>query len=240
MKPPKKEEILLNLTAQNNYSVEDATLIIQTIYDFVQRLTSTRDSNTLTISVLTELDCMPDKDMRAIKHWLIETIKSDSTFKYAYNHLAVFWNRDPGAFFLYDIIDISVEQLDQLIASELKAQKKDKKPNQKDKLTNDELKNLKESLKEYVNYPSIPEFNKTIDALNESKMLLGNNNLEFAAGTLILYKAFCKKTVEFNFWLSSCAKEMNRSYTNYKPANAQLTEKTKIVKVKYPFLDNLS
>lgn len=240
MKQPNVDEIILNLTTQNNYTGEKASQIVQILHDYIKKLTTIRHSKVLTIKTLKELDGIPDNDMRVVKHWLIESLRTDDTFKYAYNHLATFWNRDPGAFYTYNLIDIPDDRVTLLIASETQAQEVHDKHSQKSSLTHDELEKVKESLKEYVNFISISKFYETITALNESKMLLGNSNLEFAAVTLILYKTYCKKSVEFKFWLSAFAEKLNRSYTNYKPANKQLSQKKKKVLIKCPFLDTIS
>jgi hypothetical protein len=208
---------------------------------------------------------MPELDMRTIKHWLIESFSSDNTFKYAYNLLAKFWNNDPGAFSVYKIKYLPDKYLYSQMESEKQAQKNreqseelanylkglkrinDKvkltaevKPTVEVKLTRDELKKLKENLQDSINFTSISKFNETIDALNNSRMLLGNTNIEFAAVAIILHKAFCKKNIEFNFWLSTFAEEVHRAFTNYKPADPQLIQKREKVLIKCPFLDNLS
>lgn len=245
----KKEDILFNLTNNNNYTVGQADGIFQTIHILIQKLTLVRNSEALTNKILSEIDSMSETDMRTIKHWLLEAFKSDNTFKYAYNCLARFWNRDPGAFLLYNLIDIPEEQLYLLIQSENHVQENDgikakiigsSHADGKVKLTGEELEKLIDNLKEYINFGSISKFNDTINALNNSKMLLGNKNIEFAAIAIILHKAFCKKTVEFNYWLSTIAEEVHRDFTNYKPADPQLTKKRENVLIKYPFLDNLS
>lgn len=245
----KKEDILFNLTNKNNYTVEQADGIFQTIHDLIQKLTSVRNSEALTNKILREIDRMPETDIRTIKHWLLEAIKSDNTFKYAYNCLARFWNRDPGAFLLYNLIDISDEQLYLLIKSENHVQENDSleskiiassHANGKVNLAGDELEKLKENLGECINFGSISKFNDTINALNSRKMLLGNTNIEFAAVAIILHKAFCKKNTDFNFWLSTFAAEIDRGFTNYRPADPQLILQIEKVIRKCPLLDNLS
>lgn len=97
----KKEDILSNLTAGrellgNSYTPEKANEVFQKIYYFVGLLKAVRLAESSTKEILQTLNSYPDLDCRAIKHWLLESIKYDDSFCYSYNSLAIECNRDLG------------------------------------------------------------------------------------------------------------------------------------------------